>query len=98
MPDLNDLPRTYSPPPVSADEAEPAFSHPSGGAPWEDVARWRKAERARLIDERMQMSADKRLAGSERIARKLDRAIGKAGNRIVSLYWPFKGEPGSFGW
>jgi len=59
---------------------------------WADVARWRKAERQRLIDQRMVFSQRERDARSNRIAAGLDRAIGEPGNRIVSIYWPFRGE------
>lgn len=65
---------------------------------WSDVARWRKAERERLIADRMGMDVDARKVGSEKIAKNLDQAIGKIGSRIVSLYWPFKAEPDLRNW
>ena len=60
---------------------------------WTDVARWRKAERERLIAARLAISADARAAMSQRIAEGLDAAIGDIAGRMVSLYWPFRGEP-----
>ena len=74
--------REYSP---QAAAADPAL--------WADVARWRKAERARLIEARLAISADARTAMARKIAEGLDAAIGDVSGRIVSLYWPFRGEP-----
>jgi 5,10-methenyltetrahydrofolate synthetase len=51
------------------------------------------AERKRLIDQRLAMSADERTARTRTIAEGLDRLIGAPQGRIVSLYWPFWGEP-----
>jgi 5-formyltetrahydrofolate cyclo-ligase len=60
---------------------------------WDDVRRWRKAERERLIAARLAVSADTRSAMSQRIAKALDGVIGELAGRMVSLYWPFRGEP-----
>lgn len=65
---------------------------------WADVARWRKAERTRLIDLRMTLSAEERAGRSQRIAAGLDAAIGSPEGRIVSGYWPFRGEPDLRDW
>lgn len=59
---------------------------------WADVSRWRKAERQRLIEARMVFSQQERATRSQRIAAGLDRAIGDPNGRIVSIYWPFRGE------
>ena len=59
---------------------------------WADVARWRKAERQRLIDRRMALAPQEREIRSQRIAAGLDRAIGAPGDRTISIYWPFRGE------
>jgi len=98
MPDPEDLPSEYASPPCFMHELMPEFRASSLSSAWSDVTRWRKAERERLIGERMTWSADLRLAKAETIARKLDHAIGKVGNRIISLYWPFKGEPDLRSW
>lgn len=58
-----------------------------------EVMRWRKAERERLIAARLATSADARMAWSAGIAQGLDRAIGSVNGIIVSVYWPFRGEP-----
>ncbi len=60
---------------------------------WADVARWRKAERARLIEARLGIGADDRAAMAGKIAEGLDAAIGDVSGKTVSLYWPFRGEP-----
>jgi 5-formyltetrahydrofolate cyclo-ligase len=60
---------------------------------WPDVARWRKAERERLIAARLAIPADARNAMSAEIAARLDAIIADVAGRTVSLYWPFRGEP-----
>lgn len=91
--------RDYASPPCFMHE----LSQDGGSAPvrtdaWPDVARWRKAERGRLIGERMALGADDRMVRSERLAEKLDQAVGKVSGRIVSSYWPFRGEPDLRNW
>ncbi|HTN97885.1 MAG TPA: 5-formyltetrahydrofolate cyclo-ligase, partial [Nordella sp.] len=65
---------------------------------WSAVSIWRKAERRRLIDERLAMTSESRQAGSVRIAALLDRRIGKFSGRLVGTYWPFRGEPDLRNW
>jgi 5-formyltetrahydrofolate cyclo-ligase len=60
---------------------------------WPQVRSWRKAERARLIAARLSIPASKREAMSADFAGQLDAAIGDPRGRIVSIYWPFRGEP-----
>jgi 5-formyltetrahydrofolate cyclo-ligase len=60
---------------------------------WPEIARWRKAERERLIAARLSIPADERTAMSTAIAARLDEIAGDVAGRIVSLYWPFRGEP-----
>jgi 5-formyltetrahydrofolate cyclo-ligase len=89
----------YASPPCFMHELAPEYQGaPSHQDAWTDVARWRKAQRKRLIDQRLAVDADKRRAGSERIATGLDLAIGKVSGRIVSVYWPFRGEPDLRNW
>ena len=89
----------YASPPCFMHELEPGYRD---GAvrqdSWPDVARWRKAERSRLIEERLRIDIDERKAMSERIASRLDAVIGKFGGRTVSVYWPFRGEPDLRNW
>jgi 5-formyltetrahydrofolate cyclo-ligase len=58
-----------------------------------DVMRWRKAERGRLIAERLAIGAEERRGHAGRIAAGLDEALGDLAGRVVSAYWPFRGEP-----
>lgn len=67
--------------------------NPAPMTDWADIRQWRKAERERLIAARLAVSADTRAAMSARIAEGLDRVIGDPSGRMVSLYWPFRGEP-----
>jgi 5-formyltetrahydrofolate cyclo-ligase len=72
---------------------------PADGVPKHaDVMRWRKSERARLIEQRLVTSASARKSNSDRIAELLDVAIGDLSGRIVSGYWPMRGEPDLRGW
>lgn len=63
----------------------------------EDVARWRKAERARLRAERGGLSVAERQAVSaalcEALATFLRERFGDLRGRVLSGYWPIKGEP-----
>ena len=100
MQNEQDPPGDYASPPCVMRELAPDF-HPvpqGDDSGWSDVARWRKAERQRLIDERMAMDINAREVRSKKIAQNADRAIGKVGNRIVSFYWPFRGEPDLRNW
>ena len=101
------MPEQESGPLQTREYASPNFTpelapgHGAASAPhgsWTDVARWRRAERKRLIGERLAVDASERQARSERIAATLDRTIRKVGNRIVSSYWPFRGEPDLRNW
>jgi 5-formyltetrahydrofolate cyclo-ligase len=58
-----------------------------------DVARWRKAERERLIAARLALPAEYRAAEALAIARDLDRILPAAPALTISLYWPIRGEP-----
>lgn len=54
---------------------------------------WRKAERSRLIAGRLGMDADRRTRWAARIAAQLDAIIGDVNGLMISVYWPFRGEP-----
>jgi hypothetical protein len=58
-----------------------------------DVARWRKAERDRLIGTRLGLSADHRAAQTLAIAGDLSALIPTAPDTMISVYWPIKAEP-----
>jgi 5-formyltetrahydrofolate cyclo-ligase len=88
--------REYASPPCFMHELEPGYRAETASLDaWADVARWRKAERARLIDERLLADPEKRKARSERIAAELDLAIGKVSGRIalpvvIKKAWPLE--------
>jgi 5,10-methenyltetrahydrofolate synthetase len=65
---------------------------------WTEIARWRKAERARLIEARLVIPNERRAEMAKQIAEGLDAAIGDISGRTVSLYWPFRGEPDMRSW
>jgi 5,10-methenyltetrahydrofolate synthetase len=65
---------------------------------WTDVARWRTAERKRLIGARLALGAQERQVRSDRIAATLDRIVGRVSGRTISSYWPFRGEPDLRNW
>ncbi len=60
-----------------------------------EVARWRKAERERLIGARASLAAQNRQAQAQIIARQLALIIETSGivAPSVGLYWPVRGEP-----
>ena len=58
-----------------------------------EVMAWRRSERARLIAARLATTADERAAWSAAIAECLMQAMGGVAGRVVSVYWPFRGEP-----
>jgi 5-formyltetrahydrofolate cyclo-ligase len=58
-----------------------------------DVARWRKAERARLIAARLELSAEYRSARTSAMADEMDRLIRFEPGMTVSVYWPIRAEP-----
>ena len=83
----------------------PCFLHEIGtdGAPVDaqqasDVARWRKAERSRLIALRCALPAEDRALHTAAIVRELDAMISARSNEIVSVYWPIRGEPDLRSW
>jgi len=62
-------------------------------SPEAELREWRKAERKRLIEQRMTLRAEQRTALTERIAERLEALIGDPAGLVISAYWPFRGEP-----
>ena len=58
-----------------------------------EVMQWRKAERQRLIADRLAIPSDIRRRHADQIVAKLAAVIGEVHGRVVSAYWPFRGEP-----
>lgn len=89
----------YASPPCFMHELDPVY----GGIAADpvaarDVARWRKAERKRLIAARMALPVAEREAHARLIARDLDGLVARTPETIVSIYWPFRGEPDLRSW
>jgi 5,10-methenyltetrahydrofolate synthetase len=89
----------YASPPCLAGEIATGYFDPLAVDPEQarDVARWRRAERARLRAERADMSVDARRAAGEAMAAHLraliEARLDGARGRVFSAYWPIKGEP-----
>lgn len=85
---------TFASPPCLMHELDPTFAglviDPVAAR---DVARWRKAERERLIAARLAISAGERAEHARCIALELDEIIARQSVSIISVYWPFRGEP-----
>lgn len=96
MPDEDEF-GGYASPPCFMHELDPGFLAPPP-RPDPDVMRWRKEERERLIALRLALSAPARAGFSKVIAATLDTLLGDPAGRVVSLYWPFRGEPDLRGW
>ena len=66
------------------------------------VAAWRGRERARLRAERLALPLEARARVAEALAGHLDRLLARevpeVRGRVVSGYWPIKGEPDLRGW
>ncbi|HEX5957382.1 MAG TPA: 5-formyltetrahydrofolate cyclo-ligase [Hyphomicrobiaceae bacterium] len=84
---------SYASPPCYMHEVDPAYFGLSPQSTGADVARWRKAERKRLLAQRLEMSAETRADHAREIADRLDALIGNPAGRIVGCYWPIRGEP-----
>lgn len=86
----------YASPPCFMHELEPgseAQERHLDPKQWNDVTRWRRAERDRLIAARLAVPADERISSSNRIAEKLTAAIGRVKDHLIGVYWPIRGEP-----
>ena len=83
----------FASPPCFMHEIDPAFGMPVDRQQARDVARWRKVQRERLIAARLALSAEERTQHAQRIARDLDGIVTLTSSTIVSVYWPFRGEP-----
>nr|WP_298099984.1 5-formyltetrahydrofolate cyclo-ligase [uncultured Shinella sp.] len=92
----DDRPATFASPACFLHEIDPAYAGlpgPLDAQAWTDVNRWRKAERERLIAERLAMPVAARLAHGDAIAARVLDEMGDVTGRIVSAYWPLRGEP-----
>jgi 5,10-methenyltetrahydrofolate synthetase len=88
----------FASPACSMHEVDPAYTGLEPVDPAVALKRWRKAERERLLAERLAIAAERRTAHSRRIAAGLDTLIGDLSGVTVSAYWPFRGEPDLRDW
>lgn len=59
---------------------------------WPEIRAWRKAERARLIEARLEAGREQRQAWSAAIESTLETRLPFLAGALVGFYWPFKGE------
>ena len=64
----------------------------------EEIARWRKNTRQQMLQKRLALSTKDRLFMGRKIILGLDEVIGNIPDKIVSVYWPFQGEPNLLEW
>jgi len=99
MTDPDERPRGLASSPCMAAEVDPAYFNPLATDPGQarDVARWRRAERARLRAKRQAMGVAAREAAGQALRGHLRALLaarfGGARARVLSAYWPIKGEP-----
>ena len=83
----------FASPPCFMHELDPAYGMPVDRQQAHDVCQWRKTQRERLISARLALSVAERAAHSSLVARYLDQIVPFVSSAIVSVYWPFRGEP-----
>ena len=90
--------RGFASPPCLAPEIDPTYLDPFAVDPQQaaEVARWRKAERARLLAMRAAMPVAERHAAAESIAGRLDALLATRFMAVegltISAWWPIKAE------
>lgn len=88
---------SYASPPCLMHEIDPAYMG-LDVQQQQDVSRWRRSERVRLIDARLAMPVAARAGHAEAIASRLDEIIEDVKGKVVSAYWPMRGEPNLRSW
>ena len=93
--------REYASPACFVHETDPVYSGLSAvtvTGQRENIIRWRKVERARLIALRLAITAQERADRALRIATRLEALFPALAGCAISLYWPFRGEPDLRDW
>jgi 5,10-methenyltetrahydrofolate synthetase len=87
-------PAGFASPPCFLHELDPAWRGGAGGdaETRRDVARWRKAERERLIAARRGLDAAARTRLVAAITTHLDALLGDVTGAVISGWWPMRGE------
>lgn len=88
----------FSSPPCYMHELDPTGTCFVSETQKRDVNRWRAAERQRLLAARQALSADFRAIHIQALVHELDQIVAGIGASLVSLYWPFRGEPDLRAW
>lgn len=89
---------SYASPPCLAQDFDPSYFDPLAVDPQQalDVARWRRAERARLLAERAAVPPALRRVAADAIAGHLDRLLAERfatlAGLTISAWWPIKAE------
>jgi 5,10-methenyltetrahydrofolate synthetase len=78
-----------SSPPCFMHELDPSWL---GIMPWPEVRAWRRAERARLIADRLAPPREARAARDAAITPGIRAALPPMAGRILGFYWPMRGE------
>jgi 5,10-methenyltetrahydrofolate synthetase len=90
--------RGVASPPCLAAEIDPAYFDPLAvdAEQARDVARWRKAERLRLLSERASLTVSARQMAAKTVASHLDAVLaarfGNLEGLTISAWWPIKSE------
>jgi len=72
--------------------------HPVDPGTVRDVARFRTAERARLMEARRRIPAPERATGTAALADALDAVLTPEPGLRIAVYWPIRGEPDLRSW
>ena len=92
-------PQEFSSPACSLHEVSSSYMGLVGEEPTIiDIPAWRKAERKQLIEARKGLSVHDRDRCTAAIATALDEVFPEMEGRIISVYWPFRGEPDLRDW
>lgn len=89
----------FASPPCLAQEIDPSYFDPLAVDPKQarDVARWRRARRDELRARRKELSVAEHKSVSDRLMKQLESVLRNgtdcAVGKILSAYWPIKGEP-----
>ena len=97
-PGTEDEPREYASPACFLHEVDPDYYGIVSAGSHNNVLRWRKGERERLIARRLTIPAVRRADSASRIVANLNRLLPDLAGCVVALYWPFRGEPDLRGW
>ena len=87
----NDDLSPYASPACSMHELDPGYLGPPRSRA--DIMAWRKSERERLIAARLAVPVAERQKLTTKINAALTQALGELSGKIVSAWWPFRGEP-----